>query len=96
MARRPHSPVRSLRVPSLRRHVEAQGWRTWLAYRENQRRDASGRLVEVETVWVAEAEHGDGRVLTCAAPSPTAAWLDLVDAVRRSRPTVEAPHLLAG
>jgi hypothetical protein len=96
MARRTFAPSRPSRVPSLRRRVEAAGWRTWLAYRENHHRDDAGRLVQVECLWVAEAEHTDGRVVVCEASSPTQAWLDLAAAVRHDRAPVPPPALLAG
>jgi hypothetical protein len=96
MARRTIAPSRPSRVPSLRRRVEAAGWRTWLTYRENHRRDEAGRLVRVECVWVAEAEHADGRVVVCEAASTTQAWLDLAAAVRRDRVPAPPPTLLAG
>lgn len=64
-----------LRVPDRhRRALEAAGWRTWLDYRENHRRDHDGRMVGVEQHWVAELEHVDGTVLAVEAASPAAAW----------------------
>jgi hypothetical protein len=96
MARRTFAPARPSRVPSLRRRVEAAGWRTWLAYRENHHRDDAGRLVRVECLWVAEAEHTDGRVVVCEAATPTQAWLDLAAAVRHHRAPAPPPALLAG
>lgn len=68
LLRRPRTPDRR------RRALEQQGWRTWLTYRENHRRDADGRMVAVEECWVAELEHVDGTTCSVAAPSPAAAW----------------------
>jgi hypothetical protein len=39
-----------------RRDLERAGWRTTLDYRENLIRARDGRLLQVETVWHAEAE----------------------------------------
>jgi hypothetical protein len=57
-----------------RRALEAEGWRTWLTYRENHRRASGGRLVALDECWEAELEHVDGRVMTVAGSSPAAVW----------------------
>lgn len=68
--------ARRRRVPDRRRRaLEAAGWRTWLAYTENHRRDDDGRMVAVDACWVAELEHADGTSLVVSASSPAAAWL---------------------
>ena len=69
LLRRPRTPDRR------RRALEAAGWRTWLAYRENHRRDDAGRMVAVDGCWVAEMEHVDGTTVTVEASSPAAAWV---------------------
>ena len=64
-----------LRVPSRRRRaLEAAGWRTWLSYTENHRRDMSGRMVALDQRWMVELEHVDGPALAVEAPSTAAAW----------------------
>lgn len=60
---------------SRRRALEAAGWRTWLTYHENHRRDATGRMVAIDERWVVELEHIDNRSFVVEAPSPAAAWL---------------------
>lgn len=82
---------RPLRIPSLRRRVEAAGWRTWLTFRENHVRDEHGRLTRVQSVWVAEAEHPDGSVVTCESSSPAQAWFGLSRVVHRNRQAGVAP-----
>ncbi len=69
LLRRPRTPDRR------RRALEDAGWRTWLTYRENHRRDDAGRMVAVDERWVAEMEHVDGATVTVEASSPAAAWL---------------------
>lgn len=69
LLRRPKSPDRR------RRALEDAGWRTWLTYRENHRRDDAGRMVAVDGCWVAEMEHVDGTTVMVEASSPAAAWL---------------------
>lgn len=69
-----------------RRALEAAGWRTWLSYRENHRRDKSGRMVAIDERWVVELEHADSRTLVVEAPSPAAAWLAAWEHVRRGAP----------
>lgn len=73
-------PVRERR----RRALEAAGWRTWLNYRENHRRDASGCLVAIDERWVVELEHADGRSLTVEASSASVAWLAAWERARRA------------
>lgn len=68
LTRRPRTPDRR------RRALEREGWRTWLTYRENHRRDADGRMVAVEECWLVELEHRDGTTCTVAAATPAAAW----------------------
>ena len=68
--------LRRRRTPDRRRRaLEDAGWRTWLTYRENHRRDQAGRMVGVDGCWVAELEHLDGTTVTVEASSPAAAWL---------------------
>jgi hypothetical protein len=76
LLRRPRTPDRR------RRALEDAGWRTWLTYRENHRRDEDGRMVAVEERWMVEMEHLDGGTWTVEAASPAAAWLA---ALRRAR-----------
>jgi hypothetical protein len=59
---------------SRRRALEAAGWRTWLTYHENHRRDADGRLVAIDERWSVELEHTDGTALAVEGPSAAAAW----------------------
>lgn len=64
----------------LRRALERAGWRTFLVYRENHVRAWDGTLLEVQPVWVAEAERaeraGSARAGVVQASAPTAeeAW----------------------
>lgn len=74
-----------LRQPD-RRALELVGWRTTLEHRENHRRGSDGRLLEVRTLWLAEAERapsasrvgGEVRrgidVIWATADSTEAAW----------------------
>src|SRR4051812_31862478 len=63
------------RTPDRRRRaLEQDGWRTWLTYRENHRRDGEGRMLAVEERWVVEMERRDGAAWTVEAASPAAAW----------------------
>ncbi len=67
-----HSPERPRRHgeclgPVDRRALERAGWRTMLDYRENHVRGRDGRLVEVEAVWIAEAERFDGTMVVASA-----------------------------
>ncbi|MDP2292283.1 MAG: hypothetical protein Q8M22_13925 [Actinomycetota bacterium] len=68
---------------SRRRALEAAGWRTWLSYHENHRRDATGRMVAIDERWVVELEHVDNRTFVVEAPSPAAAWLAAWEQARR-------------
>ena len=56
-------------------------------YRENHVRARDGRLVEVEAVWVAEAERFDGALVTASAVGSTveAAWAALRDDIDCAR-----------
>lgn len=65
-----------------RRALEREGWRTTLEFRENHVRSESGRLLRIETLWVAEAERGSGAsdtldVLSATAVSESRAWAAL-------------------
>ena len=51
----------------IRRALERAGWRTMLDYRENHIRGRDGRLIEIEAVWVAEAERFDGAMIVASA-----------------------------
>ena len=53
--------------PADRRALERAGWRTMLDYRENHVRGRDGRLVEIEAVWIAEAERFDGTMDVASA-----------------------------
>ncbi|MEY2443909.1 MAG: hypothetical protein QOC57_2439 [Ilumatobacteraceae bacterium] len=56
-------------------------------YRENHVRARDGRLVEVEAVWVAEAERFDGSMVVASAMGGTIeeAWAQLRDNIDCSR-----------
>jgi hypothetical protein len=56
-------------------------------YRENHVRARDGRLVEVEAVWVAEAERFDGAMVVASAIGATIeeAWAQLRDDIECSR-----------
>ena len=56
-------------------------------YRENHVRGRDGRLIEVESVWIAEAERFDGSVVQASARGATVeeAWATLRDDIERSR-----------
>ena len=81
--------ARAVRQPHDRRQLERAGWRTTLEHRENLERDASGRLLDVVTVWRAEGErvNRSGRVLVVAATgsNPAAAWSRLRSKIERGR-----------
>lgn len=63
--------------------LERAGWRTTLDFKENHRRSFDGALLEVESMWVAEAEHVDGRdVITVSARSERRAWAELLARAR--------------
>lgn len=65
--------------PVDRRALERAGWRTMMDYRENHIRGRNGRLVEVQAVWVAEAERFDGALAVASATGSTVeeAWATL-------------------
>ena len=65
--------------PVDRRALERAGWRTMMDYRENHIRGRNGRLVEVQAVWVAEAERFDGamQVASAKGASIEEAWASL-------------------
>ena len=69
--------------PMERRHLERDGWRTTLDFRENHVRGLDGRLLRVEPVWIAEAERYDGQIEVASAEGSTAdeAWRRLADDV---------------
>ena len=73
--------------PVDRRALERAGWRTMLDYRENHVRGRNGRLVEVEAVWIAEAERFDGMMVVASATGPNVeqAWATLRDDIESSR-----------
>jgi hypothetical protein len=62
-----------------RRVLERAGWRTMLDYRENHVRGRDGRLVEVEAMWIAEAERFDGTMVVASATAANVeeAWAKL-------------------
>jgi hypothetical protein len=53
--------------PVDRRALERAGWRTMMDYRENHVRGRDGQLVEIEAVWIAEAERFDGMMVVASA-----------------------------
>jgi hypothetical protein len=65
--------------PADRRLLERAGWRTTLDYRENHMRARNGQLVDIEPVWVAEAERFDGALIVASATgaTPDEAWAAL-------------------
>ena len=76
--------------------LERAGWRTTLEFRENHLRSETGELIEIETLWVAEAERPaasaadpDGvEVVRASARSESRAWARLfaaAEAVGRTR-----------
>ena len=73
--------------PVDRRELERAGWRTMMDYRENHIRARDGRLVEVEAVWVAEAERFDGAMVLASATGATVeeAWAALRSDIDCSR-----------
>jgi hypothetical protein len=73
--------------PVDRRALERAGWRTMLDYRENHVRGRDGRLVEVEAVWIAEAERFDGMMVVASATGSNVeeAWAALRDDIESSR-----------
>ena len=56
-------------------------------YRENHVRGRDGRLLEVEAVWVAEAERFDGMIVVASATGSNVeeAWAALRDDIESSR-----------
>jgi hypothetical protein len=73
--------------PVDRRALERAGWRTMMDYRENHIRGRNGRLVEVQAVWVAEAERFDGDMAVASATGRTIeeAWAALRADIAGSR-----------
>ena len=73
--------------PVDRRALERAGWRTMMDYRENHVRGRDGRLLEVEAVWVAEAERFDGMMVVASATGSNVeeAWAALRDDIESSR-----------
>jgi hypothetical protein len=73
--------------PVDRRALERAGWRTMMDYRENHVRGRDGRLLEVEAVWVAEAERFDGMIVVASATGSNVeeAWAALRDDIESSR-----------
>ena len=73
--------------PVDRRALERAGWRTMLDYRENHIRGRNGRLVEVQAVWVAEAERFDGAMTVASATGASVeeAWAVLRADIEGSR-----------
>ena len=73
--------------PVDRRALERAGWRTMMDYRENHIRGRDGRLLEVEAVWVAEAERFDGMMVVASATGSNVeeAWAALRDDIESSR-----------
>ena len=66
--------------------MERAGWRTLLTYRENHVRGWDGTLLDVQPVWVAEAERSTGpsMVLQVSAPTVDEAWAALRCAVEQT------------
>ncbi|NND74985.1 MAG: hypothetical protein HKN44_08265 [Ilumatobacter sp.] len=63
--------------------LERSGWRTTLDFRENHVRSESGELLEIESVWVAEAEHvGSHGVIGAHGRSESRVWAELAAAAR--------------
>ena len=73
--------------PVDRRALERAGWRTMMDYRENHVRGRDGRLVEVEAVWIAEAERFDGMMVVASATGSNVeeAWAALRDDIEGLR-----------
>lgn len=84
--------------PAERRALERAGWRTTLDYRENHVRSRDGRLLEVEPVWVAEAERFDGTLTVASATGATVndAWAALLDDIDAERVQVTSRIRLVG
>jgi hypothetical protein len=73
--------------PVDRRALERAGWRTMMDYRENHVRGRDGRLIEVEAVWIAEAERFDGTMVVASATGSNVeqAWATLRSDIEGSR-----------
>lgn len=73
--------------PRVRRALERDGWRTTLDFRENHVRGLDGRLLRVESIWIAEAERYVGHVEVASAEGSTAeeAWRRVADDISESR-----------
>jgi hypothetical protein len=73
--------------PHERRQLERAGWRTTLDYRENHVRARDGRLIEIEPVWIAEAERFDGALVVASAvgATPDEAWDALISDIDAAR-----------
>lgn len=58
-----------------------------LDYRENHVRGRDGRLVEIESVWIAEAERFDGMMVVASATGSNVeqAWATLRDDIESFR-----------
>jgi hypothetical protein len=84
--------------PADRRDLERAGWRTTLDYRENHVRSRDGRLLEVQPVWIAEAERFDGAMHVASATGATVdeAWASLRDDIVASRVRVTSRIRLVG
>ena len=73
--------------PVDRRVLARAGWRTMLDYRENHVRGRDGQLIEIQAVWIAEAERFDGTMDVASAPAtnPADAWATLRADIESSR-----------
>jgi hypothetical protein len=85
-ARRPRRHGACLE-PIDRRELERAGWRTMMDYRENHVRGRDGRLVEVQPIWIAEAERFDGAMVIASARGTTMeeAWAALRNDIESAR-----------
>jgi hypothetical protein len=83
--------------PVDRRALERAGWRTMLDYRENHVRGRDGRLIEIQAVWIAEAERFDGTmdVASATATNSDEAWAILREDIESSRYPVVVTGSLA-
>jgi hypothetical protein len=81
-SRRVHRQHRASLRQLDRSALERAGWRTTLEFRENHVRSASGQLIEIETLWVAEAERP--RSATADSHNGEAGAVDVVRASARS------------
>ncbi len=57
-------------------------------------RSANGELVEIESIWVAEAEHVHGMVISAAGRSESRVWAQLL-ATARSRTAARSDDAVA-